>query len=313
MDEISRSGYSPIRSSVESDSIDETEDDSLMANHPEKTKFPSRRACLLVQVINMIVFIISAVCLGVSISYHHQPKVLNADLRRTSSWSPIHDMIDLQPRIAMINGTLFPPKDPSIARQLPNSDADDKWAEYELLRVIPVPRKTIIRLGKNPETAVKLDNNMWGLGDDAYGVVFDVYHQLHCLNSLRKIAYGSYYNESMGRADKLKLREIHINHCADILFQALTCSGNVNLMTLHWVETQERPWPDMSINRQCIDFDRLTDFRKQVSLDMDRYRVTMNKPEGVTELPAPDHYYELFGEKNPNHLHGEDPEEDHIL
>lgn len=93
-------------------------------------------------------------------------------------------MIDLDPHVTMINGTLFPPKDPSIARQLPNDDADDKWAEYELLRVMPVPRKTIVKLGKDPETAVKLEDDMWGLGDDAYGVVFDVYHQLHCLNRL---------------------------------------------------------------------------------------------------------------------------------
>ncbi|KAI0170556.1 hypothetical protein BJ166DRAFT_588682 [Pestalotiopsis sp. NC0098] len=226
---------------------------------------------------------------------------------------PIHDMIDLDPHVTMINGTLFPPKDPSIARQLPNDDADDKWAEIELLRVMPVSRQTIVKLGKDPETAVKLEDDMWGLGDDAYGVVFDVYHQLHCLNSLRKIAYGSYYNESQGRADKLKLREIHINHCADILFQALTCSGNVNLMTLHWVETQVRPWPDMSINRKCVNFDALTEFRKNVSLDMDRYKVTMDKPEGVKEMPAPDEYYDLFGEENPNHLHGEDAQDDHIL
>ncbi|KAH6648691.1 hypothetical protein BKA67DRAFT_594163 [Truncatella angustata] len=151
-----------------------------------------------------------------------------------------------------------------------------------------------MKLGKDPSTAVKLEDDIWGLGDDAYGAVFDVYHQLHCLNSLRKIAYGNYYNASQGRAETLKLREMHINHCADILFQAIQCSGNVNLMTLHWMETQDNPWPDMSINRKCINFDHLTEFRKQVSLDMDKYKKVMSKPKGVTQLPAPDQYYDLF-------------------
>ncbi|KAF7539639.1 hypothetical protein G7054_g1980 [Neopestalotiopsis clavispora] len=313
MEKSYESEYKPIRSSSEAASVEETEDDAFLASRSEPFRRWSPRQCLVLTIFNVISLVLSFLCVIVSIRIRHQPDVLNGDLRRASSWSPIHDMIDLRPQITTINGTLFPPKEPSIARQLPNPEADDKWAEYELLRVMPVSKDTIIKLGKDPETAVKLENDMWGLGEDAYGAVFDVYHQLHCLNGLRKIAYATYYNESIGRADKLKLREIHINHCADILFQALTCSGNVNLMTLHWVETQIRPWPDMSINRQCIDFDALTEFRKQVSLDMDKYKVTMNKPEGVTELPAPDNYYTLFGEENPNHVHGEDLEDDHIL
>lgn len=222
-------------------------------------------------------------------------------------------MIDLRPRVELLNGTLFPPKEASIARQPPNPNADETWWEYELLRVMPVTRETILKLGKDPATAVKLEHEVWGLGDNVYGAVFDVYHQLHCLNSFRKIAYGGYYNESRGRAGTMKLREMHINHCADILFQAIRCSGNVNLMTLHWVETQDNPWPDMSINRQCIDFDSLTEFRKHVSLDMDKYNRVMRKPSGVKELPAPDQYYELFGHKNPNHEQGQDPDDDHIL
>lgn len=222
-------------------------------------------------------------------------------------------MVDLQPQVKLVNGTLFPPKDLSIARQPPNHEADELWWEYELLRVMPVTKETIVKLGKDPATAVKLEDDLWGLGDDAYATVFDVYHQLHCLNSLRKIAYGSYYNVSQGRTGTLKLREIHINHCADILFQAIQCSGNVNLMTLHWVETQENPWPDMSINRQCIDFDHLTEFRKSVSLDMDKYKRVMTKPEGVTQIPAPDQFYELFGEENPIHLHGDNQDGDHVL
>lgn len=52
-------------------------------------------------------------------------------------------------------------------------------------------------------------------------------------------------NKSMGRVDTIKQREIHLNHCIDMVLQTLQCSGNVNLITLHWVETQEYPFPDM--------------------------------------------------------------------
>ncbi|KAK9779709.1 putative Tat pathway signal sequence [Seiridium cardinale] len=317
MDHVSESKYSLVRGSMETSTLPGTEPDieteNLLPTQSDERTPRSIRRYFILTAINCLILVTSLICLTISVGPSHQSTILNPDLRRTSSWSPIHDMVDLQPRVATINGTLFPPRSPSIARQQPNDEADELWWEYELLRVMPVTKETIVKLGKDPDTAVKLEDQIWGLGDNAYGAVFDVYHQLHCLNSLRKIAYGNHYNVSQGRADTLKLREMHINHCADILFQAIQCSGNVNLMTLHWVETQDLPWPDMSINRQCIDFDGLTEFRKQVSLDMDKYKKVMSKPKGVTQLPAPDRYYELFGEENPNHLSGGDQDDDHIL
>lgn len=135
----------------------------------------------------------------------------------------------------------------SIARQMPNPESDALWEEWELTRILPITREQVTKLGKDPETAVKLEDSLWGLGDDAYAAQFDVFHQLHCLNSLRQIAYGSYYNRSMVNPapEKPRLREIHLNHCVDILMQAIQCSGNVNLITMHWVETQSYPFPDM--------------------------------------------------------------------
>jgi hypothetical protein len=223
-------------------------------------------------------------------------------------------LIDLNPGVTMINGSLFPSDDPPIARQPPNAAADELWAEYELIRVFPITKEEIIKLGKDPETAVKLENEIWGLGNDAYASVFDVYHQIHCLNTLRKIAYGGYYNKSQGRTNTTRLREMHINHCTDMLMQALQCSGNVNLITMHWVETQDGPWPDMSLNRQCIDFERLTEWRKEVTIDMDKYaKVMKTKPEGVKQLPAPDKYYEFFGKENPHPHNGSGSEDGFIL
>lgn len=162
---------------------------------------------------------------------------------------PLHDLVDLGMHAKMINGTLFPTSDPSTARQMPNTETDKIWEEWEITRVFPISRAALVRLGKDPLTAVKLEDDLWGLGDDAYASILDVYHQLHCLNSLRQIAYGEYYNMTIGRADEFTMREIHINHCVDILMQALQCSGNANLITMHWVETQDYPFPDMYVGR----------------------------------------------------------------
>lgn len=221
-----------------------------------------------------------------------------------------------------INGTLFTPSEHSIARQMPNSAADATWEEWELTRVFPVTRSDIIRLGKDPETAVKLDSETWGLGDDAYATALDIYHQLHCVNTLRQIAYGTYYNVQMGNPDGINatLREMHINHCVDILMQAIQCSGNANLITFHWVEKLQRPFPDMqvktlffgswilliyprSIDRKCINFDKLTDWRLANTIDMKKWAEHMKKPNGVKEEKMADQYYGPNDVQNPNH-HG---------
>ncbi|KAH8646942.1 tat pathway signal sequence, partial [Tricladium varicosporioides] len=223
---------------------------------------------------------------------------------------PIYDLLDLELYTTQVNGSLFPPKNPSIARQMPNPKADAIWQDWEVVRFIPVSKAQIIRMGKDLSTVAKFEDKDWGLGDDAYVGDLDVFHQLHCLNSLRKIAYGKYYNKSTVDAHGTSLREIHVNHCVDILMQALMCSGNVNILTSHWVATQPLPFPDMSANRKCINFDKLQDWRNAHAVDLGTYLRVMRKPKGVKERPAPDALYEYHNWENPNHINGSNTDED---
>lgn len=97
--------------------------------------------------------------------------------------------------------------------------------------------------------------------------------------------------------------------------QGIQCSGNLNLITMHWVETHGYPFPDMSINKQCVDFDKLTEWRKENSVDMDKYVEKMKMKEGVNALPAPDEFYKNFfpDAVNPNHINGANPGKDFNL
>lgn len=44
-----------------------------------------------------------------------------------------------------------------------------------------VTRDQILKLGKDPETVARFDNDYWGMGDDAYMVQMDVMHVSICL------------------------------------------------------------------------------------------------------------------------------------
>ncbi|KAH8657806.1 hypothetical protein BX600DRAFT_514356 [Xylariales sp. PMI_506] len=250
----------------------------------------------IVIVLNTIWFLFSSSIFGVW--YYHQHVQLNGALRRVSSYSPIYDMLDLDISTKKVRGTLFPQFGGSIARQLPNKEADELWDEWELARVIPVTKADLVAMDADIEIAVKLEDELWGLGDDAYAATFDVYHQIHCLNSLRRIIYTSYYNEPRVTAFNLTIREIHVNHCVDILLQALQCNGNVDLMPLEWRQTQRWPFPQMSVNKKCINFDKLTKFRKERGIDMDKYLAyySTTRPESLVQGPPPLGWVEFYGE-----------------
>ncbi|KAI5866528.1 hypothetical protein GGS23DRAFT_602848 [Durotheca rogersii] len=279
--------------------------------------FSRQRLCtsgtLVVTLLNAALFSASLVLFLLSRS---EKSILNAGLRQASTFSPVFDRIDLEMRPRFIQGTLFPAREgASIARELPNPAADGLWEEWELSQFYPLAWDEVVRMGKDPSTMAKLEDAEWGLGDDAYVGTLDLYHQVHCLNMLRRQAYRGYYNLSERSHETLGLAEVHLNHCVDILLQALQCGGNVNFMTYHWIAGQEYPQPDMSVNRQCINFDKLTAWRIEKGLDLDKYVKVMKKSlhPGVKELHQSDAYYKYYNRTNPNHINGSNPGEDFNL
>ncbi|KAF1939249.1 hypothetical protein EJ02DRAFT_457105 [Clathrospora elynae] len=263
------------------------------------------RIAIILTALNVIVLLISTSLFATW--YYNSHLVRNSEYRRVVPFSPILEKFDLDPTPKKINGSFYPPRDGGgIARRQPNLKDDAIWEEWELTRVYPVTRDDLTKMGTDYSTVAKLEDDVWGLGDDAYAAIFDVYHHVHCLNSLRHVAYGTYYNRSMARVETVKQREIHINHCIDILLQGIQCNANLDLIPLHWVETQQYPFPDMSINKKCVNFDGLTDWRLKNTIDMDKYVEVMEMPLGVKpgvkkQLPAADQYYEYWGYDNPNH------------
>jgi hypothetical protein len=77
--------------------------------------------------------------------------------------------------------------------------------------------------------------------------------------------------------DPRVMYENHMDHCIDMLIQTIQCSGNLNLITMHWVNDKAISFPDMSINKQCVEsFDVLTEGRKEHQVGPVKY-VEMSK------------------------------------
>ncbi|KAK2011971.1 hypothetical protein LZ32DRAFT_320239 [Colletotrichum eremochloae] len=73
----------------------------------------------------------------------------------------------------------------------------------------------------------------------------EVFHQLHCLDMIRRYTYPEFYPVDKFRTRKEFMRD-HIEHCIDMLRQALMCFGDTGLVTFHWVEDTRVPVPDFN-------------------------------------------------------------------
>ncbi|KAF2653668.1 hypothetical protein K491DRAFT_694509 [Lophiostoma macrostomum CBS 122681] len=83
----------------------------------------------------------------------------------------------------------------------------------------------------------------------------EMFHQLHCLNLLRKWTYVDYYkSRDMAWSQAENILRDHTDHCINILRQVLMCNGDMGLVMFHWVRDHgPSPYPDFSTMHQCRD------------------------------------------------------------
>ncbi|KAJ3759343.1 hypothetical protein EV360DRAFT_42064, partial [Lentinula raphanica] len=89
-------------------------------------------------------------------------------------------------------------------------------------------------------------------GDEKnYIVTLEVFHQLHCLNLLRKSLYPDYYPTTLVN---------HLDHCVDILRQALTCTVDINPLPWYWYEPRQATETKLDGAHKCVDFGKIQDW-----------------------------------------------------
>ncbi|KAI0123270.1 hypothetical protein BJ170DRAFT_599237 [Xylariales sp. AK1849] len=125
----------------------------------------------------------------------------NTDLRKEapggkSAESPISDQVDLLFAPRYINLRLYPnPSDPGILETYtgrPSKETDQAWERISEGILFGISADDVRKAGKDPERAVKM-NPSWNQGDsDQYLAEIDVFHQIHCLNALRKALVTNY-------------------------------------------------------------------------------------------------------------------------
>ncbi|KAK7182378.1 hypothetical protein PSPO01_11612 [Paraphaeosphaeria sporulosa] len=79
-----------------------------------------------------------------------------------------------------------------------------------------------------------------------YVTGLDVFHQLHCLNLLRKRLYPAYYVNDT---------DVHFAHCLDQLRQSIMCSSDTATIPWSWSRSKKRLVASAETVHMCRDFE----------------------------------------------------------
>ncbi|KAF4334797.1 hypothetical protein FBEOM_11364 [Fusarium beomiforme] len=246
--------------------------------------------------LNILLFFIS---LGLFVAAYFSSESDMDRIRKTSFYSPVFDSINFKLKPIETEGGLFEAKNPSKWRNAlkPDPAVDEAWEDLEVIRVFPITETEVRRLGKDPELLVKFPPE-YGLGDNAYMAQIDMFHQIHCLNLLRHLAWAEYERNGTAKKPFTDLHWVHVSHCTDILMQNLMCNGNLDIITFNWVESQTNPFPDFAVNHQCRDFDAIYEWQDKHSVPKEWGR-NVTRPAGAKQIPISDEFYRIYGIEKP--------------
>ncbi|KIW99561.1 uncharacterized protein Z518_11300 [Rhinocladiella mackenziei CBS 650.93] len=178
----------------------------------------------------------------------------------------------------------------SIFRADPSPEVDAAWdlLSAEGFEIITVSSDAISLSGHDPRLGVKAPAS-WFVPDSGrprsvhhqsstdengaqYIAQIDVFHQIHCLDQLRRqINYDYYYGDKWGDNPPPQHMS-HVKHCIHILLQNLMCHADVDIVPHNWVHYPDlhqkgrpyaEPLADFSIVKQCRDFEELLSWAKQ--------------------------------------------------
>lgn len=194
-----------------------------------------------------------------------------------STAAPLFDLIDIPMKTWRLNGTFIELDPPSIYRQPPSPEVDAAWERVETQNPIPITRQDIIDQGRDPDDAVKFPES-FGFGPDAYVGRIDVFHQIHCLNRIRKHLYWN-FDYYYGGERMNKYHQFHVSHCISTLLQNLMCAGNVDVYSHFWADAQDNAYPDFSINHKCRDFEAILAYHDAHAVPLEDFG-KIRKPPG---------------------------------
>lgn len=105
-------------------------------------------------------------------------------------------------------------------------------------------------------------------------VELDVFHQLHCLNMMRKLVYPDVYKTDLKPGSEVADDNIyHMEHCYEQLRQSIQCSSDISTIYWEWSPEKNKNFGNLKTTHTCRDFEKIRAWAVQHKLteDYDMY------------------------------------------
>ncbi|KAI0080783.1 hypothetical protein K474DRAFT_1636716 [Panus rudis PR-1116 ss-1] len=167
-------------------------------------------------------------------------------------FSPAQEALEYEVRVfSMSNNTIYQGE--------PSKEVDEAWdGLYNEFGNSMIP-KSLARLLPNRTVPIPGD-------EEHYILVLSVFHQLHCLNLMRKIFFREHYTDpETGYVAGYSPERLtgHYMHCIDTLRQAVMCASDISPIVWQWNERVGKATPAMNVAHSCRSFDKIVEWAKE--------------------------------------------------
>lgn len=187
---------------------------------------------------------------------------------------------------------------PEIWRSEPSDEVDRAWERVTAEYIFPVKESDVIAMNKDPSLVVHMPDEYRVDGEKTYLAKAAAFHNVHCLDYIRKAVYKDYYYPN--GTDDNPFHAYHTAHCIMVLFEHLTCSGDPGVYLYRWLDEFNRPIADTNIWRKCWDFESVLEKHEDKAVQ-DMTETDIRKPAGAKSIPAADGVMKIINDYKASH------------
>ncbi|PPR03482.1 hypothetical protein CVT26_007888 [Gymnopilus dilepis] len=162
--------------------------------------------------------------------------------RQDSRTSPADSVVEYEIK------SFTPGREHKTVYQGLNDEADRAWGDLYNHTLMKIPRSE----------AILLPNKTYPIKDEPgyYLGGLDVFHQLHCLNNVRRALHRDRY------ADDTDLDDEHVSHCIDTIRQSLMCNADTSVNVWQWSNEVSAVVGYSTQAHSCKNFDKLREWAR---------------------------------------------------
>ncbi|ESK82890.1 hypothetical protein Moror_1378 [Moniliophthora roreri MCA 2997] len=153
-----------------------------------------------------------------------------------------------------------------IYREKPSPEVDKAWEDLYAFQLTKISKREADQL-VNKTTRLTYD-------PDHYLVELDVFHQLHCLNMIRKTLHSDYYKSMKTDEVEDPATTDHVVHCIDHIRRSIMCASDVSPNVFQWDTGENTILGNLAVLHSCRDFNRIKEWARERELqpgELDQY------------------------------------------